>query len=359
MENLILYLICLILGGAGAWIIGKYALKLGLVDLPNERSSHAMPTPKGGGIGILAAFVFASLFLEVSLYFWLPATFLALFSLLGDKVELSPKFRLPVQFVAALIILAPGLFSNSFIKFCPLSPLFCLLPLSIFIVGTANFYNFMDGINGIAGVTGVTGFGLIAFYAFFSGIDSLFVTLAVCMSLSCLGFLPFNVPKAKVFMGDVGSILLGFVFAGMVVSLSKSFLDFVCLAAFLFPFYMDELTTMIIRLKDGENLTRPHRRHLYQLLANEMGIAHWKVSAGYGVGQLTVGLIVLVLKPLGLVAVLFFLTACFAGFVLLNFRIRNRLRIRHSDEIEKKKAFHRAGSPTQMDADILPRELDF
>ncbi|MBW2011885.1 MAG: glycosyltransferase family 4 protein [Deltaproteobacteria bacterium] len=321
-----MYIICLILGGAGAWVIGKYAPELGLVDLPNERSSHAMPTPKGGGIGILAAFVFASLFLEVSLYFWLPATFLALFSLLGDKVELSPKFRLPVQFVAALIVVAPGLFSNSFIKFCPLSPLFCLLPLSIFIVGTANFYNFMDGINGIAGITGVVGFGLIAFYAFLSGIDSFFVTLAVCMSLSCLGFLPFNnIPKAKVFMGDVGSILLGFAFAGMVVWLSKSFLDFVCLAAFLFPFYMDELTTMIIRLKDGENLTRPHRRHLYQFLANEMGIAHRKISAGYGVVQLIVGLIVLLLKPFGLVAVLFFLTACFAGFVLLNFSIRKNI----------------------------------
>ena len=75
-------------------------------------------------------------------------------------------------------------------------------------------------------------------------------------------------------MGDVGSILLGFVFAAMVVVLSKSFLDFVCLWSFIFPFYADELSTMAVRIKDGENLLRPHRRHLNQLLANEKGIAY-------------------------------------------------------------------------------------
>jgi len=86
---------------------------------------------------------------------------------------------------------------------------YALMPLLvIFVVGTANFYNFMDGINGIAGITGIVGFGLIAFYTSNSGYSTILSTLAICMSLSCVGFLPFNVPKAKVFMGDVGSILL-------------------------------------------------------------------------------------------------------------------------------------------------------
>ncbi|MBW1792430.1 MAG: UDP-N-acetylmuramyl pentapeptide phosphotransferase, partial [Deltaproteobacteria bacterium] len=99
--------------------------------------------------------------------------------------------------------------------------------------------------------------------------------MAICILLACLGFLPFNMPTAKVFMGDVGSILLGFVFAGMVVYLSKNFMDFICLVAFLFPFYVDELTTMFVRVRDGEKLSKPHRRHLYQLLANEYQIPHW------------------------------------------------------------------------------------
>lgn len=197
--------------------------------------------------------------------------------------------------------------------------------LAVFVVGTANFYNFMDGINGIAGITGIVGFGLLAFYSFLSGVDSSFVTLGICMSLACLGFLPFNMPRAKVFMGDVGSILLGFVFAGMVIWLSRSLFDFICLSAFLFPFYADELTTMVIRIRDGENLLRAHRRHFYQLLANEKGIAHWKVSVGYGLLQIIIGLSVLAIRPFGIAAVLFLLGPYFGGFTLVSYNIRMKV----------------------------------
>lgn len=331
MKYLILYIASFTFGGAGAWSVAKYGSRLGLMDIPNERSSHeiSIPIPKGGGIGILAAFILASLFLEIPLTFWLSATFLALFSFFGDKVDLSPKLRLPVQFIAALFLLTPPLFSGLFTgcyllttDHSLLTTTFFLLPPSVFIVGTANYYNFMDGINGIAGITGGVAFGLIALFGVLSGANDSLIILAGCMGFACLGFLPFNMPKARVFMGDVGSILLGFVFAGMVVWLSRSFLDFVCLASFLFPFYADELTTMVVRLKDGENLTRPHRRHLYQLLANERGIAHWKVSGVYGVLQLIIGLSVLAIRPLGIVAILFLLGAYFGGFTLVSYNTR-------------------------------------
>ena len=156
-------------------------------------------------------------------------------------------------------------------------------------VGTANYYNFMDGINGIAGITGLLGFALMAAYVNLIEGSVAVTGVAVCLSIACLGFLPLNMPKARVFMGDIGSILLGSAFAGLIWLAAKSVLDFVCMASFLFPFYVDELTTVIIRLKDGENLKKPHRRHYYQLLANEKGIAHWKVSVGYGVFQVAVG----------------------------------------------------------------------
>ena len=339
MEKLILYVACMILGGAGAWFIANCGHKLRLLDNPNDRSSHHAAIPKGGGIGILAAFVFGSVVFSVPKSFWIPSTFLALISFYGDRHELSPKFRLPIQFTAALILLIPILFSNSSSVLCPLYPVeclcffystgvssvLCLFFLSIFIVGTANFYNFMDGINGIAGITGVVGFGLLASYVYRFGPNESLFTLPICISLACLGFLPFNILKAKVFMGDVGSILLGFVFAGMVVWLSKNLLDFICLAAFLFPFYVDELTTMIVRLKDRENLTKAHRRHLYQLFANEMKIEHWKVSAGYGLLQLIVGISVLLLKPIGLLVIFLILAAYFAGFLLLSFIVRKKL----------------------------------
>jgi len=197
--------------------------------------------------------------------------------------------------------------------------------LIVFIVGTVNFYNFMDGINGIAAITGIVGFGLLALYSFLSDRDSLFVVLSICICLSCLGFLPFNMPKARVFIGDVGSILLGFDFAGIVIALSKGFLDFICFTSFLFPFYVDELTTMAVRIRDGENLLRAHRRHLYQLLANEMGVEHWKVSVGYGMLQLLVGSSILAVKSSGILAVLILLFVFFGGFVWVNFVVRTRI----------------------------------
>ncbi len=286
LQNSVLYTACMILSGAGAWFIYRSAFKLGFVDRPNERSSHTAPTPKGGGIGILAAFVLSSFVLRIPLGFWLSASILAIVSFYGDRFPISPKIRFPIQFIAALFLLAPTLFSDFSLTLSLGSQVIWLLFLAVFIVGTANYYNFMDGINGIAGITGVVGFGLLGWFAAVEGADPGIIALCVCLGLACLGFLPFNMPKARVFMGDVGSILLGFVFAGMVVWLSKSVLDFLCLANFLFPFYADELTTLVVRLKDGDKLTKPHRKHLYQLLANERGIAHWKVSVGYGVLQL-------------------------------------------------------------------------
>jgi UDP-N-acetylmuramyl pentapeptide phosphotransferase/UDP-N-acetylglucosamine-1-phosphate transferase len=319
--DFILYLISLILGGAGGWIISKWGIRLSLVDHPNERSSHNIVTPKGGGIGILVAFVFCSLYTKISYWFWVPATGVSVLGLLTDRFEISPQLRLTIQFIAGIIIII----GVKQLSLSGIDEIALMVFLTFYIVGTGNYYNFMDGINGIAGITGIVGFGLIAFYASLFSLHPPLVTLAICISFACLGFLPFNMLKARVFMGDVGSILLGFVFAGMVVYFSKSFLDFICFTSFLFPFYADELTTMVIRLGDKEKLIQPHRRHIYQLLANEYQIPHWKVSVIYGFVQLFVGMNVLMLRSFGVFVVLFFITVCFAGFVFLNFRIRKRL----------------------------------
>jgi Fuc2NAc and GlcNAc transferase len=322
VETYCLSLFSFAAGGIGAFIISKLAFKWGLLDNPNNRSSHDRPIPNGGGIGILAAFILASLFLNISSALWIPAVFLSLLSLCDDRFHLSPKQRLPFHFVAAILVLIP------ISDLCPLTSvssfLFSLFFI-FFIVATANWYNFMDGINGIAGITGIVGFGLLAAFNILNNGDSRFSVLSVCIAFSCLGFLPFNMPKAKVFMGDVGSILLGFIFASIVVLLSKSFLDFTCLASFLFPFYADEFVTMAIRLNDGENLLKPHRRHFYQVLANESGIAHWKISLGYGILQLSVGWAILSVRPFGIYAVLSILIILFIGFICANYVVRRRI----------------------------------
>jgi Fuc2NAc and GlcNAc transferase len=202
-----------------------------------------------------------------------------------------------------------------------------VLPLTVYIVGTSNFYNFMDGINGIAGITGVIGFGLLSYYGFMSGMDMGYVVLCLGLLFSCIGFLPFNVPVAKVFMGDIGSVLLGFVFGGCVIIFSKTFFDFFCLAAFLFPFYSDEMITMVVRLKKRESLARPHRRHIYQILVNELGVDHWKISIAYGTLQLFIGLTVIKIKSFGVLSVLMFLAFMFVVCVVFSFYLR-RLAIR-------------------------------
>ena len=320
--NLMLFLISFLLGVAGAWSIAEYGMKLSLMDKPNSRSSHEMITPKGGGIGILTAFFVGSIVLSIPKGFWMPAVLLSMFSFWGDRSEIKPKVRLLFQLVAGTVLLI-GIITEKGAGFTA----HALMPLMlVFVVGTANFYNFMDGINGIAGITGFIGFGLTGYYALNFGNSSSLSYIANCISLACLGFLPFNVPKAKVFMGDVGSILLGFVFSGLVVYISQNVLDFVCLMSFLFPFYADELITMGIRLKNKEHLTKAHRRHLYQILANEYDISHWKVSAGYGLFQLIIGISILLVKNMGLIKVISVLVLYGCFFAICSFIFRKKMR---------------------------------
>ncbi len=324
MQNteLMLYLISVFLGGAGAWIIAKWGGKFSLLDRPNSRSSHEKVTPKGGGIGILAAFFICSIAFSIPKSFCIPTIFISLFSLWGDRSDIRPRVRLLFQFIAGTILLI-GILTEKEVGYT----VYLLIPLlAVFLVGTSNFYNFMDGINGIAGITGVIGFGMIAFYSSKFGNNSNLSNLAICTSLACMGFIPFNMPKAKVFMGDVGSILLGFVFSGMAVYLSDDMLDFVCLTSFLFPFYLDEFTTMMVRLKDGEHLTKAHRRHFYQILANECDISHWKISTGYGLFQLMIGISILLVKNMGLIMVVSALVFYGCFFTIFSFIFRKKAR---------------------------------
>ena len=130
------------LGALGAWIISRWGNVFNLLDRANHRSSHEGVIPKGGGIGILAAFVLTSLLLKMHPAFWVPATVVSLISLIGDRKEISPKFRLPIQLVAALIFVLLSAFSlQPSVSFFLLTIFFAL-----FIVATANWYNFMDGI---------------------------------------------------------------------------------------------------------------------------------------------------------------------------------------------------------------------
>lgn len=306
----------------GAWLAIKFSDKLGIDDIPNHRSSHATIIPKGGGVGISTAFALACITLSMPVSLWLPSVVISLTGFWGgDKHRLSVAQRLIIQFGCSIIFLA--FFLNS--KQVSMATYFLCIPLSVFIVGTSNFYNFMDGIDGIAGVTAVVGFLLLLFYSSGSAAINTYGVLCLVMVFSSLGFLCFNIFKAKVFLGDVGSILLGFVFACLVVILSDNYVDFLVMVGCLAPFYYDELFTILVRIKHGDSLVVPHRKHIYQLLANELGISHWKISVTYGLVQMMTGLSIIFIKPKGIIYILLIYLIYTLIFAVISILIRKKV----------------------------------
>ncbi len=321
MNIYLLLTLSFIISLIGSFLISRYGMKIGLADIPSDRSSHTMAVPKGGGIGILITFLFASIILNIELKFLCSVFFISVLSFYGDKLEISPLLRLIVHLLGSLLIIYNINFHENY-----LLNLLLIFISMVYIAGTANFYNFMDGINGIAALTGVICFSFVALFIHLTGINYNFEKLSICLAFGCLGFLPFNIPKAKVFMGDVGSMLLGICFGSFVIILSKSMTDFLCLISFLFPFYADELLTMLIRIKDGDSLSRPHRRHLYQLLVNELKFDHYKITILYSFIQIFISTVFIIFKDYGLLT-LFLLHLSFLGiFSFLFFKVRNKVQ---------------------------------
>lgn len=326
--ELSIFMICILAslfsGILGALLIKKFGYKLELIDIANERSSHKGIIPKGGGAGIVFSFVICSVYLGIPFFFWIPAVILGCISFLNDIREIKPKIRLLIQFFCSLLFLT-GL--NCFFESAFFSNLLFIPILAVFISGTANFYNFMDGINGIAGITGVVAFFFLGCYSYISGFETGYTILFFSIMFSYLGFLPFNIPGASVFMGDVGSIFSGFVFACSAVLLSENLTDFLCISGFIFLFYADELSTMFIRIKDRQSLAKPHRRHLYQLLVNELGFSHFKISFFFGIVQFIISVLIINIKVYGISYILIFYSLIFVIFCLYSYEIRKKITI--------------------------------
>lgn len=305
-------------------LVPRYLARAGFLDLPGERSSHVRPTPKGGGVGLVVAFVWVSVATGLPLFFWLPLLALAILSFVNDLRSLSAGVRLAAQFMAALLALGGTLWAGH-----ASWPVFLILPALFFMVATANCYNFMDGINGLAGITAVVAFACLLVFGGVAETPLFYPVMAIMGAL--LGFLPFNLPRARLFMGDVGSIFLGFLFAASVCLLARSWTEFFVFASFLFPFYADEAVTVVERLWRRESLLAPHRRHLYQFMANERGIAHWKVSAAYGLIQVLVALLVVIGSRHGLWSVLGIDAALLTMWAAVHYFLKRKSYFEHKD----------------------------
>lgn len=275
-----------------------------------------MPTPRGSGVGIVTALILSGFIITGEYAFAALCGAVGAAGLLEDRFALPPRARLFVQLIISAatvtVFLGP-----------PVSVLSAALFIFwiVFMAGTANIYNFMDGINGMAGLSGLSAFGLMAAYSYFIAGDTAAALISVSLSAACAGFLPFNFPKARVFMGDAGALFLGFVFSAMIMRLSQTGAVFITLSMFLCLFYSDALLTIFYRWRKGEALMKAHRSHLYQRLSNEMTLPHWAVSTAYAAAQLLFGLLSLLAYGRGrvwlLTVVIFFAAAFIALYMAI------------------------------------------
>ena len=283
----------------------KIADKFNIIDKPNERSSHSTIVLRGGGIiFLLGAWVCSFAFGFQYLWFLLGLTLVAGVSFIDDIHSLPDSVRLVVQFTAAaLAFYQLGMLSGEWFETNGLlvGGLLILLALIVY-VGATNVINFMDGINGItAGYALAVLLPLLAINCGFKFQDSGFnelqsvyfdQSLAVVTILSVLVFCIFNFrPKgrAKCFAGDVGSIGIAFIMLFLIGKVIIATGDLTYLI-FLLVYGVDGVLTICHRIMLHENLGEAHRKHAYQLMANELKIGHVKVSLLYLAMQLVVSL---------------------------------------------------------------------
>lgn len=278
MLELFIYLLLFVLLFALQLLYFRIANKLNIIDKPNERSSHSRVTLRGGGIVFwISVLIYFAMSGFAYPWFFAGLTLISAISFADDITPQSPKLRLVIQFVALLLMCVQWqLFGFSWY--------FVVLAL-IVSTGVLNAYNFMDGINGITG--GYSLAVLISFW-YINNFEQAFVDndLIYLVILSLLVFNFFNFrKKAKCFAGDVGAISIAFIIIFLLGLLIVKTGDFSYIALLL-VYGVDSVLTIIHRIILKENITLPHRKHLYQLLANEMKFPHLLVSSVYAVLQL-------------------------------------------------------------------------
>jgi len=271
------------------WLACPLLRRFGVIDRPNERSSHTEPTIRGGGMGIVASWILCAL------WAWpLLMQTVALARLLGLALVLAVvSFADDVRPVPAFVRLAiHALLAATGIAALGLGglPPVVLLVAFLWVCGYTNAFNFMDGINGLAALQAViTGLGtcLIALRAGATMVDPV-VWLGLVVSGSAAGFLPHNFPRARMFMGDVSSAALGFLLAALALWLAHNHGWSLLLPLGLLHanFVLDTGLTLLRRIARGEKWHESHREHFYQRLVRA-GWSHSRVSlleAGLQVG---------------------------------------------------------------------------
>lgn len=267
---------------AVCWVLSRYRGPWALLDLPNDRSLHAAATPRSGGLGIVAGVVigwliagFAGVLPHATLVY-LACLLVAGVSFADDIRRLAPLTRLVVQLVAAWLLVFPAAYVPASLALPGVdwhAPVWLLETFTLlFIVWMVNLYNFMDGMDGFAGGMACIGFATLALLGALAG-SSGYCLAALLVCMASAGFLPFNFPPARLFMGDLGSGCLGLLAALFMLWAEQAGLFHLWLGLLVFsPFVVDATWTVLRRTASGKTPWAAHREHFYQRL----------VRAGWG-----------------------------------------------------------------------------
>jgi UDP-GlcNAc:undecaprenyl-phosphate GlcNAc-1-phosphate transferase len=276
--------IALVVTVAAMPVVLSWLRRLQLLDHPNPRSSHSMPTPRGGGIAVVLGMAGGLLAAQVDGHqgaSWLlvPVAAYALLGLADDRKSLPASLRLAVQALAAVgavLVLLQRLGAPAGIQ-----PWWgqsvCFAAAVVWVVGCTNAFNYMDGVNGISSLNAILAGVFFAWLGASRGVVGIELT-GVIIAVSALGFLPWNAPRACIFLGDVGSYALGSALALCGVWAAWAGVDLMLVAAPLGIYVADTGWALLKRLCGHRPWHEAHREHVYQRLV-DVGISHLASAA--------------------------------------------------------------------------------
>jgi UDP-N-acetylmuramyl pentapeptide phosphotransferase/UDP-N-acetylglucosamine-1-phosphate transferase len=311
---------CFVGSAVACELVRRVALRAALLDQVNERSLHTVPTPRLGGVAIVAMTLAAMMLTwsstprDLHVVVGVSAG-IALVGLRDDLRPMSAGVRIALQIAAAIarvrLVGTPALRLTAELVL-PLPAILLTAVLVVWIVGVLNIYNFMDGMDGLAGAQTVSASVALALVF---GVKSSLSTLAVALGGSALGFLVHNYPPARLFMGDAGSTFIGMCFAALGVIGMNHDVPLTQSALPLAPFLLDGTFTIFRRGLRKEKIWKAHRSHLYQR-AVQTGLGHRTVLLVYLV-WLAVAAAGAVLSSLGTTALLLAWVAVLGGLVVV------------------------------------------
>ncbi len=316
MHQIIPETLAFLISLVSVWLI-KTRLSKQLLDIPNERSSHTIPTPRGGGLGFIIAFAITlPLLLPPAhlLPIYLILTPLVVVGLMDDRQGVPSSIRYLVQIMTASIaVYYFGAFAQPWLTNGGFFGSVVAIGLTL-IAFTAiiNFYNFMDGLDGLVAGCSLVQVVFLAVY-----LQQPYLWL---LAAALLGFLCWNWSPAKIFMGDSGSTFLGAMIAVSLLPHKDPVIAWSGLAITL-PLVADTIYTLICRLIDRENIFQAHRRHLFQRL-QQSGLTHATVASLYILTNLAISILLWTIPVIGaIVSLALVLGNIFIGEIYLSTRL--------------------------------------